>query len=137
MVEEKTNEGKPKGCLPAIIVFVVIVIVAVASIWLWSVSTPGGAVFLSVLKGEKGIEDLTTKLIMDSVMKRSGIPEAEYHELEVRMGDIEPAVNEMDEGEKQIFADKIRAAAGDGHLSEEEIEDIVSYMESFTDEGGG
>jgi hypothetical protein len=43
----------------------------------------------------------------------------------------------MDEGEKHIFADKIRAAAEDGRLSEEEIEEIVSYMESFADEGGG
>ncbi len=137
MVEDKTSEGKPRGCLAAIIVFAVIVIITVAGIWLWSVYTPGGAVFLSVLKGEKGIEDLTTKLIMDSMMKRSGVPEAEYRELEERMGDIKPAVNEMDEGEKQIFADKIRTAAEDGHLSEGEIEDIVSYMESFTETRGG
>jgi hypothetical protein len=137
MVDEKKNEGKPKGCLAAIIIFVVLIAAVVVSIWLWSVSTPGGAVFISVVRGDKGIEDLATKLIMDSVMKRSGVPETEYRELEERMGDIEPAVNEMEEGEKQIFADKIRTAAEDGHLSEEEIEEIVSYMESFTGEGGG
>ncbi|MCP4228618.1 MAG: hypothetical protein GY771_00520 [bacterium] len=131
MVEDKTNEGKPRGCLPAIIVFAVIVIVAVVGISLWSVSTPGGAVFISVLRGERGLEDLTTKLIMDSVMKESEVPDAEYRELEKRMGDIKPAVNAMDEGEKREFANKIRAAAEDGHLSEDEIDDIVSYMKQF------
>ncbi len=131
MVENKTNEGKPRGCLPAIIVFAVIIVATVAGIWIWSVSTPGGAVFLSVLKGEKGLEDLTTKLIMDGIMKENGIPDAEYRELEKRMGDIKPAVNAMDEGEKRTFADKIRSAAEDGHISEDEIDDIVIYMEQF------
>ena len=136
MVEDKANDGIPHGCLPAIIVFAVIIIVTVMGIWLWSVSTPGGAVFLSVLRGEKGIEDLTTKLIMDSVMKNSGVPDEEYRELEARMGDIKPAVNAMDEGEKRVFADKIRTAAGDGHLSDGEMDDIVSYMKRFDDAGG-
>ncbi len=137
MIEEKKNEGKPKGCLPAVIIFAVIISALVASIWYWSVSTPGGAVFLSVIRGEKGIEDLTTKLIMDSIMKKNGVPEAEYRELEERMGDIKPVVNEMNEGEKKVLADKIRSAAEDGHLSDGEIEDIVSYMDSFANERGG
>jgi hypothetical protein len=137
MVDDKTNEGKPRGCLPAIIVFSVIIVLAVAGIWRWSITTPGGAVFLSVLRGEKGIEDLTTKLIIDGIMKENDVPEEEYRELEDRMGDIKTAVNAMDEGEKQVFADKIRSAAGDGHLSEKEIDDIVSYMERFNETEGG
>lgn len=137
MADENRNEGKPKGCLPAIIIAAVIASALVASIWYWSVNTPGGAVFLSVIRGEKGIEDLTTKLILDSIMKKNGVPETEYRELEKRMGDIKPIVNEMDEGEKQVFAEKIRTAAEDGHLSEEEIDDIVSFTDNFADEGGG
>ena len=135
MVEGKTNDGKPRGCVPAIIVFTVAVVVIVAGIWWWSVSTPGGAVFLSVLKGEKGIEDLTTKLVLDIVMKENGVPDAEYRELEERMGDIEPAVNAMDEGEKRVFADKIRDAAEDGHLSDEEMDAIVKYMKLYVGAG--
>jgi len=136
MVEDQTNDGKPRGCLPAIIVFAVIIVASVAGIWVWSVSTPGGAVLISVIRGEKGIEDLTTKLILDTIMKENGVPEGEYRELEERLGDIKPAVNSMDEGEKQVFANKIRTAAEDGHLTDEEITDIESYLKNFEGSGG-
>lgn len=133
MVKLKADNGKPRGCLAALLILAIIIIISVIGIWRWSITTSGGEVLLQVLKGNKGLEDLTTDLAMTNVMRKNGVPEEEYRELETRLGDIKPAVNAMDEGEKGIFAAKINDAAGDGHLSEGEIDDIVSYKAKFDD----